>query len=278
MAQSGSGLQNSFDAVIRDFRYGIRTLARTPGFSLIAIVVMALGIGATAALFTVVHSVLLKPLPLPDVERLVAIDEADTKLKFNNNSVAGGTFHSWEQENRTFQHIAISTEVDGNFSSSDGQLPERIHSVASSWAALPVLGVQPVYGRLFTADDDKYGANETTILTWGFWKRRFGGNPDIVGHTILLDSKPYTVIGILPDWFSYPDPRAQLWVPVYPEVPPEVMASHDSHNFRIIGKLKSGVSPAVAQADLSNISAQVRKQLPEGPVFDAAYIRPLLDA
>ena len=278
MVQSGSGLRNTFDSLIRDFRYGIRTLARTSGFSVIAILVMALGIGATAALFTVVHSVLLKPLPLPDVDRLVAIYEADTKLKFNNNSVAGGTFHSWEQENRTFQHIAISTEDDGNFSSSDGQLPERIHSVASSWAALPLLGVQPVYGRLFTSDDDKYGANETTVLTWGFWKRRFGGNPAIIGHTILLDSKPYTVIGILPAWFSYPNPRVQLWVPVYPEVPPQVMASHDSHNFRIIGKLKSGVSPAIAQADLSNISAQVRKQLPEGPVFDAAYIRPLLDA
>ncbi len=278
MAQSGSGPRNALDSLIRDFRHGIRTLARTPGFSVIAIVVMALGVGATAALFTVVHSVLLKPLPLPDVDRLVAIYEADTKLKFNNNSVAGGTFRSWEQENRTFQHIAISTEDDGNFSSSDGQLPERIHSVASSWAALPLLGVQPAYGRLFTADDDKYGANETTILTWGFWKRRFGGNPDIVGHTILLDSKPYTVIGILPAWFSYPNPRVQLWVPVYPEVPPQVMASHDSHNFWIIGKLKSGVSVAVAQANLSNISAQVRKQLPEGPVFDAAFVRPLLDA
>ncbi len=107
MAASASGV---FDSLIRDFRYGIRTLARTPGFSVIAIVVMALGIGASAALFTVVHSVLLKPLPLPDVDRLVAIYEADTKLKFNNNVVAGGTFHSWEQENRTFQHIAISTE------------------------------------------------------------------------------------------------------------------------------------------------------------------------
>src|SRR5271155_2625749 len=129
MAQSGSGLRNTVDSLMRDFRYGIRTLARTPGFSLIAIVVMALGIGATAALFTVVHSVLLKPLPLPDVDRLVAIYEADTKLKFNDNSVAGGTFHSWEQENRTLQHIAISSEDDSNFSSSDGQLPERIHSV-----------------------------------------------------------------------------------------------------------------------------------------------------
>jgi len=275
MAESTSGV---FDSFLRDIRYGARTLARTPGFSLIAIIVMALGIGSTAALFTVVHSVLLKPLPLPDANRLVAVYEADTKLKFNNNSVAGGTFHSWEQENRTFQHIAISTETDGNFSSSDGQLPERIHAVASSWAALPVLGVQPVYGRLFTQDDDRFGANKTTVLTWGFWKRRFGGNPDIVGRTIQLDSEPYTVIGILPSWFTYPDPRVQLWVTVYPQAPPEVMASHDSHNFEVIGKLKAGVSVAAAQADLSNISAQVRKQLPEGPVFDAAYIRPLLDA
>jgi predicted permease len=275
MAASASGV---FDSLIRDFRCGIRTLARTPGFSLVAIVVMALGIGASAALFTVVHSVLIKPLPLPDVDRLVAIYEADTKLKFNNNVVAGGTFQSWEQENRTFQHIAISTETDGNFSSNDGQLPERIHAVASSWTALLLLGVQPAYGRLFMPDDDKYGANETTILTWGFWKRRFGGNPSIVGRTILLDSKPYTVVGILPAWFTYPNPRVQLWVPVYPEVPPQVMASHDSHNFTIIGKLKPGVSVAAAQADLSNISAQARKQLPEGPVFDAANTRPLLDA
>ena len=266
------------DSLIRDFRYGIRTLARTPGFSIIAIVVMALGIGATAALFTVVHSVLLKPLPLPGVDRLVMIYEADTKLKFNDNSVAGGTFHSWEQQNRTFQHIAISTEDEFNFSSSDGQLPERIYAEISSWAALPLLGVQPVYGRFFTPDDDKFGANGTTVLTWGLWKRRFGGNPDIVGHTILLDSRPYTVIGILPAWFSYPNPRIQLWTPVYPLVPPQVMESHDSHNFRIIGKLKAGVPIAAAQADLSNISAQVRKQLPEGPVFDSAYIRPLLDA
>ncbi|HZD50099.1 MAG TPA: ABC transporter permease, partial [Silvibacterium sp.] len=280
MAESASGVPvfDAFDSLIRDFRYGIRTLARTPGFSVIAIVVMALGIGATAALFTVVHSVLLKPLPLPDVDRLVMIYEADTRLKFNNNSVAGGTFHSWEQENRTFQHIAISTEDDANFSSSDGQLPERIHVVASSWAALPILGVHPVYGRFFTPADDKWGASGTAVLTWGFWKRRFGGDPGIVGRTVLFDSQPYTVIGILPAWFTYPNPRAQIWIPVEPLVPPQVMASHDSHNFRIIGKLKPGVSIAAAQADLSNISAQVRKQLPEGPVFDAAYIRPLLDA
>ena len=275
MPESASGV---IDSLIRDFRYGIRTLARTPGFSIVAILVMALGIGAAAALFTVVHSVLLKPLPLPDVDRLVMIYEADAKLKINNNEVAGGTFHSWEQENHTFQHVAISSEFELNFSSSDSQLPERIHAMACSWAALPLLGVQPVYGRLFTRDDDKYGANGTTMLTWGLWKRRFGGNPEIVGHTILLDSRPYTVIGILPAWFTYPNPRVQLWIPVYPEIPPQVMESHSAHNFRIIGKLKAGVSIAAAQADLSNISAQVRRQLPEGPVFDSAYIRPLLDA
>ncbi len=266
------------DSLFRDFRYGIRTLARTPGFSLIAILVMALGIGATAALFTVVHSVLQKPLPLPDGDHLVMVYEADPKLKIESNAVAGGTFRSWEEGNRTLQQIGIATEVDGNFSSGDGQLPERVHAVASSWAALPLLGVQPVYGRLFTSADDKWGANRTTVLTWGFWKRRFGGDPKIVGGKILLDSQPYTVVGILPAWFTYPSPRVQIWVPVYPELEPQVMESHDSHNFRVVGKLKVGVTVAAAQADLSNISGQVRKQLPEGPVFAAAHVLPLLDA
>jgi putative ABC transport system permease protein len=278
MTESAHGARNALDSLIRDFRYGIRTLARTPGFSLLAIFVMALGIGSTVALFTVVHSVLLKPLPLPDADRLVMLYEADTKLKFNDNTVAGGTFHSWDQQNRTFEHIAISTEDDYNLSSNGGQLPERIRAQISSWAALPLLGVQPAYGRLFTADDDKPGANESTVLTWGFWKRRFGGNPDVVGQTILLDSKPFTVIGILPAWFTYPNPRTQLWTPVYPEAPAQMMESHDAHNFNVIGKLKSGVPLSAAQADLSNISSQVRKQLPEGPVFDAANIRRLLDS
>src|SRR6185312_2652988 len=143
---------------------------------------------------------------------------------------------------------------------------------------LPLIGVKPAYGRLFTASDDRWGAPETTVLTWGFWKRRYGGDPSIIGKSILLDAKPYTVIGILPAWFRYPNPRVQLWTPVYPEAPQQMMQSHDAHNFYVIGRLKPGVTLAAAQADLSNISAQERKAFPDGPVFNAANLRPLLDA
>ena len=266
------------ESLLRDLRYGTRTLARTPGFSAIVILVMALGIGSTIALFTVVNSVLLKPLPLPAVDRLVRAFEADTVLHFQDNVVAGGTFKSWQDGNRSFQQIALLSDDEYNLSSSNGQLPERIQAEIGSWSALPLLGVQPAYGRLFTATDDRSGAPETTILTWGFWKRRYGGDPSLLGHTILLDEKPFTVIGILPAWFIYPDPSVQLWTPLYPEAPPQMMETHDAHNFDVIGKLKPGVSLAAAQADLSGISAQERKQFPEGPVFNAANLRPLLDA
>jgi putative ABC transport system permease protein len=266
------------ESLLRDLRYGIRTLARTPGFSLIAVLVMALGIGSTVALFTVVNSVLLKPLPLPSVDRLVRAFEADTILHFSDNVVAGGTFTSWLQGNRTFEQMALLTDDDYNLASSNGQTPERVQAEIASWSALPLLGVQPAYGRLFNANDDRHGAPETTVLTWGFWKRRFGGDPGIIGQNILLDAKPYTVIGVLPAWFTYPNIRVQLWTPIYPELDPQVMERHDSHDFDVIGKLKPGVSLPAAQADLSSISAQERKQYPDGPVFNAANLRPLLDA
>ncbi len=278
MAETGSAVQNVFDSLLRDIRYGIRTLGRSPGFTIIAVLVLALGIGATVALFTVVHSVLLKPLPLPDSDRLVMAYEADSHGKFTDNQVAGGTFESWRQQNKTFEQLAISTDNDYGLSAAGGQLPERISAEISTWAALPLLGVQPAYGRLFTQDDDKAGANETTVLTWGFWKRRFGGDPGVIGRTILLDAKPFTVIGVLPAWFTYPNPRVQLWTPVYPEAPPQIMQTHDAHDFAVIGKLKPGVPIAAAREDLSAISARERLRFPDGPVFDAAAIRPLLDS
>lgn len=278
MAETGSAVQNAFDSLLRDIRYGVRTLGRSPGFTIIAVLVLALGIGATVALFTVVHSVLLKPLPLPDSDRLVMAYEADTQSKFTDNQVAGGTFESWRQQNKTFEQLAISTDDDYGISAAGGQLPERINAEISTWAALPLLGVQPAYGRLFTQDDDKAGANETTVLTWGFWKRRFGGDPGVIGRTILLDAKPFTVIGILPVWFTYPNPKVQLWTPVYPEASPQMMQAHDAHNFAVIGKLKPGVPIAAAREDLTAISARERLRLPDGPVFNAANIRPLLDS
>jgi predicted permease len=268
---------HGLELLLSDVRFGIRTLVRSPGFSLLAILVMGLGIGANVALFTVVRSVLLKPLPFKDQGRLVRLYEANTQ-GFQDNIVAGGTFASWQAQAHSFEGMAIKKGVDYNLSGSAGQLPELAHAQQASWNLFPVLGVEAAVGRVFLPSDDRRNANATVVLTWGLWKRRYGGDPDLIGKTILLDARPFTVIGVLPAWFNYPDSQVQLWTPIYHERSPEVMNMHTAHNLDAVARLKPGVSIDQATAELNTIQRQIRRQFPDGPVNDAANIRPILDA
>ena len=266
------------EMLLRDLRFGIRALARNPGFSILAILVMGLGIGANVALFTVVHSVLWKPLPFQDQDRLVRLYEADAHGAFQDNVLAGGTFASWQSQSHNFEQMAIKRGIDYNLSGSGGQLPELVHGQVASWNIFPLLGVEAARGRLFLPSDDRRETNATVVLTWGLWKRRYGGDPELIGKTILLDAKPYTVLGVLPEWFNYPDNKVQLWTPIYHERSPVVMALLTAHNLDAIGRLKPGVTIAQATAELSTIQRQIRQQNPDGPIHDAANIRPILDA
>src|SRR5271166_6018074 len=266
------------ESVLRDTRIAARTLLRTPGFALIAIGVMALGIGANVALFTLVHSVLLKPFPFPGAERLVRIYEADARGRFKDNIVAGGDFADWQAQSRSFEQMAIKRNADYNLSGTQGQLPEISRAQTTSWKLFLILGVKPALGRLFSANDDRPQAEATVVLTWGLWKRRYGGNPSILGATVLLDAKPYTVIGVLPSWFTYPDSRVQLWTALYHEKSPWLMSVHEGHNFDVVARLRPGVTMVQAAAEVSSIQAQIRRQIPNGPVTDAANLRPILDA
>ncbi len=263
---------------LRDLRFGIRALARNAGFSILAILVMGLGIGANVALFTVVHSVLLKPLPFKDQDRLVRLYEADAHGAFQDNVLAGGTFASWQSQSHSFEQMAIKRGIDYNLSGSGGQLPELVHGQVTSWNIFPLLGVEAARGRLFLPSDDRREASATVVLTWGLWKRRYGGDPELVGKTIVLDAKPYTVLGVLPEWFNYPDSKVQLWTPIYHERSPVVMALLTAHNLDAVGRLKPGVTISQATAELSTIQRQIRQQNPDGPINDAANIRPILDA
>jgi predicted permease len=266
------------EMLLRDLHFGIRALARNPGFSILAILVMGLGIGANIALFTVVHSVLLKPLPFKDQDRLVRLYEADAHGAFQDNVLAGGTFAAWQSQSHSFEQMAIKRGIDYNLSGSGGQLPELVHGQVASWNIFPLLGVEAARGRLFLPSDDRRETNATVVLTWGLWKRRYGGDPELVGKTILLDAKPYTVLGVLPEWFNYPDSKVQLWTPIYHERSPVVMALLTAHNLDAIGRIKPGVTIAQAAAELSTIQRQIRQQNPDGPIHDAANIRPILDA
>jgi predicted permease len=266
------------EILFRDLRHGVRTLARTPGFSILAILVMGLGIGANVALFTVVHSVLLKPLPFPDQDHLVRIYEADARGRFQDNIVAGGSFAAWQSQAKSFAQIAIMEGRNYNLSGAGQQLPEVILAQDASWNLFSTLGVRPALGRVFTDADDRPEASATAVLTWGFWKRRYGGDPAVLGKTVLLDARAYTVIGILPDWFTYPDNAVEVWTPIRHERSRDLMEMYTAHNFDVIGRLKPGVTPQQANAELNSIQSAIRLQHPDGPINDAVNIRPILDA
>ncbi len=268
---------NWLESLVRDVRYGVRMLMRTPGFAAIAILVIALGIGANVALFTVVRSVLLKPLPFKDPGRLVALYE-NTSDQFPFNAVAGGMFAEWKKQNRSFSDLALIGDAEFNLSGAGGQLPEKVHGSDCTWNLLSLLGVRPALGRNFTAADDQRSANGTVLMSWSLWKRRFGGDSTILNHTIRLNGRPYTVIGILPSWFAYPDASVQIWTPIYQYMPAGAMANVGNHQFSAIGRPKPGVAAEQGLADLSMITLRVHDQHLDNPlVSKAANFHPLLE-
>ncbi len=264
---------------LREIRYGIRTLRRTPSFAMIAVLVMALGIGANVALFTVVRSVILKPLPFKDPDRLMMLYESNLKDERDYNVVAGGVYAEWKNHNQTFSNLALVLDSGYSLSASGGQLPEKLTGAQVSWNLLTTLGVQPALGRDFTAADDTSSADFTVILSWGLWKRRFGANPGILNQTVYIDAKPYTVIGVMPEWFAFPESDTQIWTAVYRDKPAKIIAMIDSHMFRVVGRLKPGVSPAQGVADVSLISRRLHEAHLDDPfVEQGARGRPLLDS
>jgi predicted permease len=265
------------ETLLQDLRIGLRSLLKRPGFSILAVLILALGIGVNTSIFTVVHGVLLSPLPFPEPERLVSLWERNLSDDFSGpyNVVSGGVFEDWQRQATSFEQMALIGEDSANLSGDGGPLPEAIGTRFCSYTLFPMLGVQPLYGRFFTADDDRSGASATVVLTAGLWKRRYAGDPAIVGKTILLDTKPYTVIGVLPPWFDYPDTRVQIWLPVYHEVSAEDMHNRGNHRFFVTARLKPGVSIAQAYTELDGIQQRTHQQFPEAMIGKDANVIPL---
>jgi len=273
---------SGLEQFIHDLRIGARTLNRTPGFALIAILITAFGIGASVTLFTVVRGVLLRPLPFSDPDRLVMLYEHSTIAAgsgdYPYNLVTGGVYAGWNKDNTSFTGLALFKTDSGALSAQGGQLPETLDKASVSWNLFSTLGVNPILGRTFTSGDDSPAANRTVVLNSSLWKRRFGADPGILNRTIYVDTKPYTVIGIMPAWFEFPDSSTQLWTSAYHEFPEEMMSSYHNHAFRVIGRLKPGVTAAEATANLSVISRQIHDSHLDNPFVTAsASSRPLLE-
>jgi predicted permease len=265
------------DDLWRDLRYVLRTLRKSPGFALAVILVMALGMGSVTAMFTIVRSVLLKPLPFGDATRLVMLYEQSSDGKYPYNVVAGGIYQQWQKEAKGFEQMALYQEQGYDLSGNGGQMPEQLLVTVCSWNFFPALGVQPVLGRAWEASDDRVDANATVILSWGLWKRRFAGDPGIVGKTVQLQAKAYTVIGVMPGWFAFPDGRTQAWLPVYHEVDRVTMEARDNHEFRVVGLLKPGVSKEEGLSEIDTVEKRVRSDYPSEVIGRGANVRPLLE-
>ncbi|HEY1743699.1 MAG TPA: ABC transporter permease [Granulicella sp.] len=275
-------LQNSFLPLTHlghDLKYAFRTLSRTPGFSIIAIAVMALCIGAATSLFTIVRSVLLRPLPFRDPGRLVMVYEHDREVGSNSpdltyNAVAAADFYDWRSKTHGFEDMAIVRYTGYNLTGEQDELPEVVRAAAGSWNLFQLLGVQPALGRTFTESEDRPGS-PVVMLTWSVFQRRFGGDAKIVGRQIHLDSKPVTVVGVLPSWFSYPDIGIQLWVPYKADATPELLQHHDWHQSRVVARLRPDVSLGSALAQVSAVQYQLHLQYPRDPVNEGVAPRSL---
>jgi putative ABC transport system permease protein len=269
------------DSAVRDLRYATRTLARTPGFSLIAIVVMALCIGATTSLFTVVRSVLLRPLPFHDPDKLVMLyehfrDARSNAAGFNYNVVSPADFYDWRAQTHGFEDMAAWRYWRFNLSGERSELPELVSARGGSWNLFPMLGVKPALGRNFTESEDGPGG-DVVMLTWNLFERRFAGDAAIVGRRIHLDGKPYTVVGVLPKGFTYPDAKVQLWVPFASSLPPELLKHHDFHFTRVVARLRPDVSLASAVSQVGAVQYRLHMENLHAPVAEDVAPRDIND-
>src|SRR5216684_1987688 len=203
----------SVDNLVRDLRISVRTLFRSPGFSIIAVLVMALCIGATTSLFTVVRSVLLRPLPFRDPDQLVTIyehfrDPSMNVQRFNYNPVAPADYYDWRAHTHGFEDMAAWRWWQFNLTGEHGELPELVSARGGTWNLFLLLGVHAVIGRTFAESEDRPDGN-AVMLTWNLFERRFGGDPSIVGKQIHLDRKPYTVVGVLRSGLPTPTRRCR---------------------------------------------------------------------
>jgi putative ABC transport system permease protein len=252
-----------------DLKYGWRMLRRNPGFAFVAILTLAIGIGANAAIFTVINTILIRPLPFVQSSRLVAIFETDANRGIIHGTASAAEFLDWQDMNHVFQSMAAFRPSSVTLTG-DGE-PEQRYGVQVSGDFFRLLGVKPYLGRDFLPEEELPGHEKVAILTYGLWQRRYGGDPQLVGKTVLVDSKPYTVIGILPRdystfgtttsldlWFPFAFDRAQL--------------DRNNHELMIFARLKDGVTLPQAQAEMETVTANLKKQYPTIDQKNGIYV------
>jgi putative ABC transport system permease protein len=249
------------EILLQDLRYGVRMMLKSPGYTLLALLALALGIGANSAIFSVVNSIMLRPLPYNNPDRLVTVWE--------NHKAKGGperewtnppTFNDWREQNQSFEFMAAYTGWAPTLTGQEE--PERIVGQAVSHSMFQVLGTEPFLGRSFRVEEDRQGTEKVVVLSHRLWQRRFGSDKTFVGRTIALNGESYTVLGIMPEGFKFPGrPNVDIWTPLEPVIGNS--CGRGCYTIRVIGRLKPGVSLEQARSEMGTIANRLAQQYPE---------------
>src|SRR6185436_4162875 len=280
--------------LLQDFRFAIRMLLKNPGFTAVAVLTLALGIGANTAIFSVVSSVLLRPLPCKDPDRLVTVWERSVKKGYEMNHAGAATFLDWKAQSTVFESMAAFGIEEGLSLTGDHE-PERINAVPVSANLFDVLGVTPTLGRTFRVEEETPGGDQVVILSHGLWQRRFGSDPNLVGKTVLLDSRSYLVVGIMPPGFVFPgmtgmiyefffSKPADVWIPL--AIPAELLlpgpansvdpsSRRSNHFLEVVARLKPNTSLAQASAEMDAVMQRIAQANPSEVMGDHAKVIPL---
>jgi putative ABC transport system permease protein len=266
--------------LVQDLRYGLRQLWRNPGFTAVAVLTLALGIGANTAIFSVVNAVLLRPLPYPQADRLVMLWERNRTKGIDQELVTGPDFIDWRRQNDAFESMGFWAGFPGSteFNLVGAQGTEKVAGIYASSALFSALGVKPAMGRAFLPEEDNWQGNRVALISHELWQSRFGGDPHVLGRTLTVDSygrRDYTIVGVMPPGFHFPN-QCELWLPAG-WIDVHLAERRSGHWYSVIGRLKPGVKVDRAQSEMSAIQARIAKEHPIDLIGDAVAVVPLLD-
>ncbi len=257
--------------LLQDIRYAARSLRRSPGFTAAAVATLALGIGANAAVFSLVRSVLLRPLPFPAPENLVSIAESNPENGWTAMAASPPNFLDWEAGARSFSSMAAYTT--GPLALTGRGEPEQLDATYATAGFFPTLGVGAELGRAFGAAETVRGKDRVVVLSHGLWMRRFGGDPSVIGSSVRIDGAPYTVLGVMPAGFRFPEQGADAWVPF--AFPPDVAGQRGAHYLDVVARRRPEAAAAQADAEIRTIADRLRRAYPRTNEGYTAVVRPL---
>ena len=259
------------DKLLGDVRYAFRNLIKRPGFTLVAVATLALGIGANSAIFSAINALLLKPLPFKNEDRVMAIWDKNPSRGVEHNEVTMANYLDWKAQNQSFEQLALYRWWSANLTGVD--TPERVQGFLITGNFMDALGAKPMMGRAFIEEENEPGKDAVAIIAYSLWQRRFGGDPNIINKEITLNTIKRTIVGVMPPRFNFPK-GAEVYAPI--PLTPQLRENRGNHTYYVIGKLKSGVNQTAAQADIDTIAGRLEKQYPDTNSGLGANVIPIL--